>query len=121
MKLLKDDTLLCIYNKKDIVLFDISSWSISWRESSSILKVIENTNTLDVLIQKTENVVYLVKYSLDTYKEIEDEGMIIEKKNLKYIDVYKKYLVIVNTKNDIYIAGREGVKKEEIDDKDIEL
>ena len=121
LKLLKDDTLLCIYSKKDIVLFDISSWSISWRESSSILKVIENTNTLDVLIQKTENVVYLVKYSLDTYKEIEDEGMIIEKKNLKYIDVYKKYLVIVNTKNDIYIAGREGVKKEEIDDKDIEL
>ena len=123
MKLIKEDTLLCIYNKNGLVLFDISTWSISWRESttSSILKVIENTSTLDVLIQKKKNVVYIVKYSLTTTKEIEDEGMIIEKKNLKYIEEYKKYMVIVNRKNDIYIVGREGEKKKEMDDRDIEL
>ena len=124
LKLIKEDTLLCIYNKNGLVLFDISTWSISWRESttSSILKVIENTSTLDVLIQKKENVVYIVKYSLtSTIKEIEDEGMIIEKKNLKYIEEYKKYMVIVNRKNDIYIVGREGEKKKEMDDRDIEL
>lgn len=124
LKLIKEDTLLCIYNKNGLVLFDISTWSISWRESttSSILKVIENTSTLDVLIQKKENVVYIVKYSLTTtIKEIEDEGMIIEKKNLKYIEEYKKYMVIVNRKNDIYIVGREGEKKKEMDDRDIEL
>ena len=124
LKLIKEDTLLCIYNKNGLVVFDISTWSISWRESttSSILKVIENTSTLDVLIQKKENVVYIVKYSLTTtIKEIEDEGMIIEKKNLKYIEEYKKYMVIVNRKNDIYIVGREGEKKKEMDDRDIEL
>lgn len=123
LKLIKEDTLLCIYNKNGLVLFDISTWSISWREytTSSILKVIENTSTLDVLIQKKENVVYIVKYSLTTTKEIEDEGMIIEKKNLKYIEEYKKYMVIVNRKNDIYIVGREGEKKKEMDDRDIEL
>ena len=124
LKLIKEDTLLCIYNKNGLVLFDISTWSISWRESttSSILKVIENTSTLDVLIKKKENVVYIVKYSLSTtIKEIEDEGMIIEKKNLKYIEEYKKYMVIVNRKNDIYIVGREGEKKKEMDDRDIEL
>ena len=123
LKLIKEDTLLCIYNKNGLVLFDISTWSISWREytTSSILKVIENTSTLDVLIQKKENVVYIVKYSLTTTKEIEDEGMIVEKKNLKYIEEYKKYMVIVNRKNDIYIVGREGEKKKEMDDRDIEL
>ena len=124
VKLLKGDTLLCIYNKNDVVLFDTHSWGLSWRESTSspILKVIENNESLDILIHKNDNVVYLLKYSLSTYKEIEDEGMIIEKKSIKYIDVYKKYIVIVNTKNDIFIAGREGVKKkEEMEDRDIEL
>ena len=53
--------------------------------------------------------------------------MIIEKKNIKFVDFFTKYLIVINEKNDIFYAGKEEINnskkitKEEMDNNDIEI
>ena len=71
--------------------------------------------------------IYLIKFNALKEKEIIDEAMIIEKKNIKFVDFFTKYLIVINEKNDIFYAGKEEINnskkitKEEMDNNDIEI
>ena len=54
--------------------------------------------------------------------------MIIQKKKIEFIDVYKRYLIVINSKKDIFLAEREvsqdkisRITKQEMDDNDLDF
>lgn len=122
--------LICLYNKNHLIVFDTQKWNIAWEEKitlGEINKVIENEEKINVFIKGNNNMIYLIKFNALKEKEIIDEAMIIEKKNIKFVDFFTKYLIVINEKNDIFYAGKEEINnskkitKEEMDNNDIEI
>ena len=122
--------LICLYNKNHLIVFDTQKWNIAWEEKitlGEINKVIENEEKINVFIKGNNNIIYLIKFNALKEKEIIDEAMIIEKKNIKFVDFFTKYLIVINEKNDIFYAGKEEINnskkitKEEMDNNDIEI
>ena len=58
-------------------------------------------------------------------KLILESALLLEKKNYKFVDFYKKFIIMINNKNDFFIASekeiREQINKKEMDENDIEL
>ena len=118
-----------------LTIIDIDNWTIQIEEkieSGNIIKINyqPKENILNVFLSKNNdnNVIYLLKYSMALVSDnrlILESALLLEKKNYKFVDFYKKFIVLVNSKNDFFIASekeiREQINKKEMDENDIEL
>ena len=118
-----------------LTIIDIDNWTIQIEEkieSGNIIKINyqPKENILNVFLSKNNdnNVIYLLKYSMALVSDnrlILESALLLEKKNYKFVDFYKKFIILVNSKNDFFIASekeiREQINKKEMDENDIEL
>ena len=118
-----------------LTIIDIDNWTIQIEEKIESGKIIKinyqpKENILNVFLSKNNdnNVIYLLKYSMALVSDnrlILESALLLEKKNYKFVDFYKKFIVLVNSKNDFFIASekeiREQINKKEMDENDIEL
>jgi WD40 repeat protein len=131
----KDEHLLYIYDNKHLFIFNADTLDICWEEvlsstkEETILNVaLTRENEINVFIKKNENCVYSIKYACDSIKRILQDCMIIQKKKIEFIDIYKRYLIVINSKKDIFLAEREvsqdrisRMTKQEMDDNDLDF
>lgn len=128
-----NSNLLCLYNNNHLIIFNAENWEISWSETLNknnnsdciIEKVIENNKEINVIIKNSMDSFLIIKYSLSELKTILDSVYLIRKRGISYIDLFKKYFMVINNKMDIFLAGNtektgEQTKKE-LDDMDIEV
>ena len=118
-----------------LTIIDIDNWTIQIEEKIESGKIIKinyqpKENILNVFLSKNNdnNVIYLLKYSMALVSDnrlILESALLLEKKNYKFVDFYKKFIILVNSKNDFFIASekqiREQINKKEMDENDIEL
>ena len=133
---------ICLYGKKDFALFNIVENEIFFEDR--ICKENEDFFILKIIYQKTEEILnifvgfenkkdlfYIIKYNISEEKLKLVRCLVVEKKNYEYVDLFKKYLVIINNRKEFYLANenelekekniKNKITKEEMDDKDIEL
>ena len=133
---------ICLYGKKDFALFNIVENEIFFEDR--ICKENEDFFILKIIYQKTEEILnifvgfenkkdlfYIIKYNITEEKLKLVKCLVVEKKNYEYVDLFKKYLVIINNRKEFYLANenelekeknmKNKITKEEMDDKDIEL
>ena len=135
---------ICLYGKKCLTFFEISENEILLEENLSkennnnyIIKMIylKNEECLNVFIgfEDKKDLFYIIKYNISyadtSHKLMVEKCFVVEKKNYEYIDWFKKYLIIINSRKEFYIAneyekektGKNSITKKEMEDKDIEL
>ena len=126
---------ICIICDNCLIIIDIDNWCIQIEEKIENAKIIKinfqsKENIINVFFSKNENknIVYLLKYSMalvSDNKLILESALLLEKKNYKFVDFYKKFIIMINNKNDFFIASekeiREQINKKEMDEYDIEL
>ena len=133
---------LCLYGNKNLALFNIAENEIIYEENidkekndNFILKVIyqKNEELLNVFVgvENKKDLFYIIKYNIAEENIEVEKCLVVEKKNYEYVDWFKKYLVVINNKKEIYLANeyemekeknnKNKITKEEMDDKDIEL
>ena len=133
---------ICLYGKKDFALFNIVENEIFFEDR--ICKENEDFFILKIIYQKTEEILnifvgfenkkdlfYIIKYNINEENLKLVKCLVVEKKNYEYVDLFKKYLVIINNRKEFYLANenelekekniKNKITKEEMDDKDIEL
>ena len=133
---------ICLYGKKDFALFNIVENEIFFEDNIS--KENEDFFILKIIYQKTEEILnifvgfenkkdlfYIIKYNINEEKLKLVKCLVVEKKNYEYVDLFKKYLVIINNRKEFYLANenelekeknmKNKITKEEMEDKDIEL
>ena len=133
---------ICLYGKKDFALFNIVENEIFFEDK--ICKENEDFFILKIIYQKTEEILnifvgfenkkdlfYIIKYNISEENLKLVKCLVVEKKNYEYVDLFKKYLVIINNRKEFYLANenelekekniKNKITKEEMDDKDIEL
>ena len=133
---------ICLYGKKDFALFNIVENEIFFEDR--ICKENEDFFIFKIIYQKTEEILnifvgfenkkdlfYIIKYNISEEKLKLVRCLVVEKKNYEYVDLFKKYLVIINNRKEFYLANenelekeknmKNKITKEEMDDKDIEL
>jgi len=133
---------ICLYGKKDFALFNIVENEIFFEDNIS--KENEDFFILKIIYQKTEEILnifvgfenkkdlfYIIKYNISEENLKLVKCLVVEKKNYEYVDLFKKYLVIINNRKEFYLANenelekeknkKNKITKEEMDDKDIEL
>ena len=133
---------ICLYGKKDFALFNIVENEIFFEDK--ICKENEDFFILKIIYQKTEEILnifvgfenkkdlfYIIKYNISEENLKLVRCLVVEKKNYEYVDLFKKYLVIINNRKEFYLANenelekeknmKNKITKEEMDDKDIEL
>ena len=133
---------ICLYGKKDFALFNIVENEIFFEDR--ICKENEDFFILKIIYQKTEEILnifvgfenkkdlfYIIKYNISEENLKLVKCLVVEKKNYEYVDLFKKYLVIINNRKEFYLANenelekekniKNKITKEEMDDKDIEL
>ena len=133
---------ICLYGKKDFALFNIVENEILFEDR--ICKENEDFFILKIIYQKSEEILnifvgfenkkdlfYIIKYNISEENLKLVKCLIVEKKNYEYVDLFKKYLVIINNRKEFYLANenelekekniKNKITKEEMDDKDIEL
>ena len=133
---------ICLYGKKDFALFNIVENEIFFEDR--ICKENEDFFILKIIYQKTEEILnifvgfenkkdlfYIIKYNINEENLKLVRCLVVEKKNYEYVDLFKKYLVIINNRKEFYLANenelekeknmKNKITKEEMDDKDIEL
>ncbi|MCQ2817767.1 MAG: hypothetical protein MJ252_10925 [archaeon] len=113
---LDNSNLLCLYNENNLIIFNTEHWKICWTEKVSlesgltINKVIQLNKELNVLLKNSKDIYYCIKYSVNEEKKIVDNSFVLEKKDLIYVDIFKKYYIAINNKMDIFLTG--NLKKE---------
>jgi WD40 repeat protein len=133
---------ISLYGKKDFALFNIVENEIFFEDK--ICKENEDFFILKIIYQKTEEILnifvgfenkkdlfYIIKYNINEENLKLVRCLVVEKKNYEYVDLFKKYLVIINNRKEFYLANenelekeknmKNKITKEEMDDKDIEL
>ena len=133
---------ICLHGKKDFALFNIVENEIFFEDR--ICKENEDFFILKIIYQKTEEILnifvgfenkkdlfYIIKYNISEENLKLVRCLVVEKKNYEYVDLFKKYLVIINNRKEFYLANenelekekniKNKITKEEMDDKDIEL
>ena len=133
---------ISLYGKKDFALFNIVENEIFFEDK--ICKENEDFFILKIIYQKTEEILnifvgfenkkdlfYIIKYNISEENLKLVKCLVVEKKNYEYVDLFKKYLVIINNRKEFYLANenelekekniKNKITKEEMDDKDIEL
>ena len=133
---------ICLYGKKDFALYNIVENEIFFEDK--ICKENEDFFILKIIYQKTEEILnifvgfenkkdlfYIIKYNINEENLKLVRCLVVEKKNYEYVDLFKKYLVIINNRKEFYLANenelekeknmKNKITKEEMDDKDIEL
>ena len=133
---------ICLYGKKDFALFNIVENEIFFEDK--ICKENEDFFILKIIYQKSEEILnifvgfenkkdlfYIIKYNITEENLKLVKCLVVEKKNYEYVDLFKKYLVIINNRKEFYLANenelekekniKNKITKEEMDDKDIEL
>ena len=133
---------ICIYGKKYFALFNILENEMFFEDNICtgknnffILKIIyqksEEILNIFVGIENQKDLFYIIKFNISQENLKLDKCLIVEKKNYEYVDMFKKYLVIINTRKEFYLVNenelekekniKNKITKEEMDDKDIEL
>ena len=133
---------ICLYGKKDFALFNIVENEIFFEDK--ICKENEDFFILKIIYQKSEEILnifvgfenkkdlfYIIKYNITEENLKLVKCLVVEKKNYEYVDLFKKYLVIINNRKEFYLANenelekekniKNKITKEEMDNKDIEL
>jgi hypothetical protein len=132
------NTYIILSNELNFTVFDFENFEIvdNYELKYNIKKFNYNNNEKNLYvfcIEKNNNeIVFLFKFNMSLLFQnriIFDKQIDIKKNNIIFFDLYKKYIILVNNKNDFFLVTDEKKNlndenkkiEDNDDDKDIEL